>query len=126
MFDFAPQHDEPQVVKDLREARSFIERGWTTHALARDIAGQSTRYPHSEGASQWCLLGALVAAIQPMVTGAWYPDQGRYSAAIKALSGLGAGDGDHDLVRFNNSRPNSAPVLELFDKAIARELAPVS
>lgn len=60
MFD-GQLYEEPQVVRDLREARKYIERGWVRHTRGADANGVFTD-PLSSDAVSWCLGGALMAA----------------------------------------------------------------
>jgi len=53
--------DRVEAVALLAQVRMYLTRGWTTHALARDMHGEYVD-PRSAAAVCWCLGGALCAA----------------------------------------------------------------
>lgn len=50
-----------QVLDVLKKARSYVERGWISRAMARDSAGELV-HPCDPYATCWCLSGAIRAA----------------------------------------------------------------
>lgn len=90
---------ELTVKQKLIKARKLIRKGWSRKAFARD------KYRHSadifdKRAVKFCAVGACMKV-------------GVSSNNIqKILDNL-------DVVEFNDSQTSSAPVLALFDKAIA-------
>src|SRR5712691_10169496 len=89
----------------LLDARSYIERGWCRGFIA--LAGDGSPVDATDKrAAQWCLYGALLAAGMRAV---------RNDPAIVRLQRAA---GANNLVDFNNSQKDSAPVLAAFDRAI--------
>ena len=50
------------ITEHLRAARAFVERGWCQNAFARQENGDPA-VPRSKKACQWCVMGALIAAM---------------------------------------------------------------
>lgn len=127
MFDFSPQREEPQVVQDLRAARTFIERGWTTHAQGRDMYGSPT-YGNDSIAVQWCLGGAISRATDIRWNG--LNPHPRLLAAFDALDRLVPPETPeswarpmYDFAQFNNEvAKDKSDILNLIDRTIAAEL----
>ncbi len=95
----------PQVAQDLLATRSFLEKGWCKNALARNAAGWSCRTSAPQ-ATQWCVNGALEAAVRS--------DWGRFCKAHSLLKSI------HSQPHaFNNKQTSVEPVLEFVDQAIA-------
>lgn len=91
------------VADKLREARKFIERGWTKNYQARDANGYDVD-PNDPSAVCWCLYGALNAV------GAMTPE---------VLCPLQKATNERLLANWNDaSERTQAEVLAAFDKAI--------
>lgn len=97
---------DQEVAEKLREARELLKRpgAWTQHAYARSKLGRPIG-PVSEGAVQWCVLGACQRV------------SGGYTAAYARL--FSAMDGNHAVAR-NDSADDLAEALTIFDEAIAK------
>lgn len=123
MFD-GQLYQEPEVVRDLRETRKVIERGWTREVQARDSAGWPV-FADDLSAVRFCLGGAVMKA-----TGSRW-GQGSATAPMKLLdeivgpapSGLprygGGAFVGGALAYFNNEvAKDVGDILALIDKAI--------
>lgn len=95
---------EKQVfLTKLRRARDLIQSGWTQGEDARDAEGHPT-YLENDGATCWCMVGALVRAGIPRSQFEFeYPN------------------GESESVLFWNDEPKrtKAEVLACFDNSIA-------
>ena len=52
------------IAEHLRKAHAFVELGWCQHHTALQANGYPTT-PKSKLACQWCMMGALYAALPP-------------------------------------------------------------
>jgi hypothetical protein len=98
------------LIEVLRKARDLLSQpgAWTKGHLARDGAGYPVDPLSGDGAC-FCIVGAIDFITRDNHE---MHDAAR-SELRKGMSGIG-------LASFNDSQDTVEPVLELFDKAIAR------
>ncbi len=99
----------------LVKARSYIERGHTTRAFARNAAGDDVP-PEHPGACCWCILGALLLAS---------PDRRVHQGARRALMEACGVRPPSSLDVWNDAPERTqADVLDAFNRAIAAQGEP--
>ena len=102
--------DDPATELLIR-ARSLLERGWCRDTGAVDVNGVEVRAT-SPRAIAWCALGALDAAGIPYL---YHRQHGPHPAYWRLKVAIGA----ERPMDFNARQETSAPVLAVFDRAIA-------
>lgn len=102
-----------EVVSMLRQARSFIERGWTQRYYAVDEHGEKA-WACGSDAARWCIRGAVIASAA---------EREDFTIRHKVYSYLvqGSGNEHEDSITSWNDDPNRTKeeVLAAFDRAIA-------
>ena len=106
-----------QLIDDLTNTRSFVERGWTQHTLSVDADGR-TADPSSPEAKKWCLDGALYAAV-PDLSGNNFQDKlARRHQAREAITQ--ATDDLDSIDQWNDKRGRTQEqVLAALDQTVA-------
>jgi len=94
-----------QILQNLKDARSLLEKGWTTGAAARDKDGKIV-YVGEPSAAKFCAMGAM-----SQVTGVNYSHQTSMEELIRSFLGGGS-------ISYYNDTHTQKDVLELFDAAI--------
>jgi len=106
-----------EVVDVLKRARERLAKpgAWTKGEFARDAVGEGVTScdPH---AVCWCALGAVNVEAEGI---ALPKEREAAKDALAVAAGLAKGD-TTGVVKMNDSQETVEPVLELFDKAIAR------
>lgn len=98
------------TVEILREARGYVEQGWTQGEDARDEAGDPTP-PEGSRAVCWCMSGACIRA-----------DPGSMGTAVNTP--IRDAIGEYWYVKWNDAPERTKEeVLAAFDRAIAAEEA---
>jgi hypothetical protein len=102
------------IIDTLKRARELLTKGWTKRVSARD----DNRTPVSclsEQACSWCALGAVEKSAKSAALGECDHFE-QFDETINALSTTLNGS----VIAFNDAQDRVEPVLELFDKTIAR------
>lgn len=97
------------TVEILKEARAKIAKGWTRGWFAADSHNRPCE-PRNPDACRWCSMGAIYACATQNESG--------IDAAMAIRASLP--DGTYSIAVWNDAQGSAFPVLELFDKTIAR------
>lgn len=97
----------------LQRARTFIQRGWCKHTLAKTANGEG-RQSDAPDAVRWCAIGAIGAAL-----GVGHPWDTRIAATCAKALTTQVPYPRYGIVNFNNdSRTTKKAMLKVFDRAI--------
>ena len=101
------------VLTTLKEARILLStpKAWTINCLARNAREQAVS-PEDETSVCWCAAGALYK-VNPGLDGAALAAWNVLDRTAFEIHGL-------SVATFNDAQKSVEPVLELFDRAIAK------